>query len=100
VNLPKGATAVGWVLTGMMLACVLALADSRPWMGLAMPTGDVTPALVSHLPFLARLTGLLLTGDADNGVVRLRTEGIVCLARDDDRWQVGWILTPEIAGVL
>jgi phosphohistidine phosphatase len=54
--------------------------------------------LVGHLPFMARLSGLLLTGDADNHVVRFRTGGIVCLSRDD-RWQVAWILTPEMAQV-
>ena len=62
--------------------------------------GESPPVmLVGHLPFLARLTGLLLTGGADNQVVRFRTGGIVCLARDDDRWQVAWILTPKMAGV-
>ena len=55
--------------------------------------------LVGHLPFLARLTGLLLTGGADNQVVRFRMGGIVCLARDESRWEVAWILTPKMAGV-
>jgi phosphohistidine phosphatase len=53
--------------------------------------------LVGHLPFLARLAGLLLSGDADNPIVRFRTGGIVCLTRDEDRWQVAWILTPDMA---
>ena len=55
--------------------------------------------LVGHLPFMARLAGLLLTGDADNQVVRFRMGGIVCLARDENRWQMAWILTPEMARV-
>jgi phosphohistidine phosphatase len=55
--------------------------------------------LVGHLPFMARLTGLLLTGSADNQVVRFRMGGIVCLSHED-RWQVAWILTPEMAGIL
>lgn len=78
--------------------------------GLA-PSDDVQPVadalggesqpvmLVGHLPFLARLTGLLLTGDAGNQVVRFRTGGIVCLAREQGCWQVAWILTPEMARV-
>jgi phosphohistidine phosphatase len=62
--------------------------------------GESQPVmLVGHLPFLARLTGLLLTGDADNQVVRFCMGGIVCLARDENRWQVVWILTPEMARV-
>lgn len=55
--------------------------------------------LVGHLPFLARLAGLLLTADAGDQVVRFRMGGIVCLAREEDRWQVAWILTPEMASV-
>jgi phosphohistidine phosphatase len=54
--------------------------------------------LVGHLPFMARLTGLLLTGDSERAVVKFRNAGIVCLAREDGRWQVAWILTPEMAG--
>jgi phosphohistidine phosphatase len=63
--------------------------------------GESQPVmLVGHLPFLARLAGLLLAGDADNQVVRFRTGGIVCLARGEERWQVAWILTPEMARAL
>jgi phosphohistidine phosphatase len=61
--------------------------------------GESQPVmLVGHLPFLARLAGLLLTGDADRSVVRFRNAGLVCLAREGDNWQVAWILTPEMAG--
>jgi len=54
--------------------------------------------LVGHLPFLARLAGLLLAGDVGRGVVRFRNGGIVCLVREADRWSVAWVLTPEMAG--
>ncbi len=55
--------------------------------------------LVGHLPFVARLTGLLVTGDPDRTVVRFRNGGIVCLAHEEekDAWLVAWILTPEMA---
>jgi phosphohistidine phosphatase len=78
--------------------------------GLA-PLDDVQPAahglageaqpvmLVGHLPFLGRLAGLLVTGSADNQVIRFRMGAIVCLDRDDDKWQVAWILTPEMASL-
>jgi phosphohistidine phosphatase len=58
--------------------------------------------LVGHLPFLARLAGLLVAGDPGHSVVRFRNAGIVCLAREEegDTWLVSWILTPEMAGVL
>ena len=62
--------------------------------------GEPEPVmLVGHLPFLARLAGLLLTADAGNEVVRFRMGGIVCLSREEDRWQVAWILTPEMVKV-
>ena len=77
--------------------------------GLA-PNDDVRPVandlmrqsqpvmLVGHLPFLARLAGLLLTGDPNRHVMRFCEVGTVCLARQGDRWLVAWILTPEMAG--
>jgi phosphohistidine phosphatase len=52
--------------------------------------------LVGHLPFLAHLAGLLLTGNVDRLVVQFRNAGIVCLVREGDAWQVLWILTPEM----
>jgi len=55
--------------------------------------------LVGHLPFLSHLAGLLLTGDPDRPVVQFCRAGIVCLARQESRWLVAWILTPEMASV-
>jgi phosphohistidine phosphatase len=63
---------------------------------LARETGPVM--LVGHLPFLARLAGLLLTGDPEHKIIQFRNSAIVCLAREEDGWLVAWILTPEMAG--
>jgi phosphohistidine phosphatase len=52
--------------------------------------------LVGHLPFLARLAGALVTGEADAVVVRFRNAGIVCLHREESRWSVDWAVPPEI----
>jgi phosphohistidine phosphatase len=52
--------------------------------------------LVGHLPFMERLAGQMLTGDPESSVVQFRNAGIVCLMREE-RWQVAWIITPEIA---
>lgn len=52
--------------------------------------------LVGHLPFLARLAGFLLTGDANQEVVRFHNSAIVCLVRASARWQVDWVLTPQM----
>jgi len=54
--------------------------------------------LVGHLPFMAKLVGLLVMGDPDHPVVQFRNGGIVCLIREEDRWLVAWILTPEMTG--
>lgn len=55
--------------------------------------------LVGHLPFLERLAGYLLTGDAERTVIEFTNAGIVCLVGDGARWQVRWILTPELAAL-
>jgi len=52
--------------------------------------------LVGHLPFLARLAGLLVTGNPEHPVVQFRNATIICLTRAEDRWLVAWILTPEM----
>jgi phosphohistidine phosphatase len=52
--------------------------------------------LVGHLPFLSRLTSLLLVGDLTNGIVRFRNAGIICLIREEDRWLLGWVVTPDL----
>jgi phosphohistidine phosphatase len=52
--------------------------------------------LVGHLPFLDRLAGLLITGDAERSVVRFQKGGIVCLVREDESWAVGWMVTPDL----
>lgn len=53
--------------------------------------------LVGHLPYLAKLSGLLLCGDKEKMLMDFKMGGIVCLKRfDDGRWAVGWMIKPEI----
>jgi phosphohistidine phosphatase len=54
--------------------------------------------LVGHLPFLSRLTALLVAGDPDAAVVRFCTAGIVRLVRERGSWSVDWAMTPDFAG--
>ncbi len=57
--------------------------------------------LVGHLPFLEKLTSLLLCGDEKARLVLFRYGAIVCLDQKEDRgWAIRWILTPEIASLL
>jgi phosphohistidine phosphatase len=55
--------------------------------------------LVGHLPHLARLTALILTGDPEADLVGFRMGGLVALdVRGEGGGRVAWILTPELAG--
>ena len=50
--------------------------------------------LVGHLPYLARLAALLLTGVSDHSVIRFRPGGLVGLERTDQGWVVSVVLPP------
>lgn len=53
--------------------------------------------LVGHLPHLARLAALLLTGDQEKSVIDFQMGGVVCLRRrEGGPWAVAWMLLPEI----
>jgi phosphohistidine phosphatase len=53
--------------------------------------------IVGHLPYMAKLAGLLLCGDKERMFVDFKMGGIVCLKGfDDGRWVVEWMIVPEI----
>ena len=53
--------------------------------------------IVGHLPFLSKLTSLLLTGSESADTVAFKNAGIVCLNRsEDNQWQIDWMVTPEL----
>jgi phosphohistidine phosphatase len=53
--------------------------------------------LVGHLPHMARLASLLLTGNSDKNIVSFRMAGIVCLKRDENSaWSLQWMLIPDV----
>lgn len=52
--------------------------------------------LVGHLPHLARLTGLLVAGDAERPVVAFQHAGLVGLQRDATGWSVFLVLPPGV----
>jgi phosphohistidine phosphatase len=57
--------------------------------------GDIM--LVGHLPFMAKLAGLLLCGDSEKTCIDFKMGGMVCCRRfDDKRWGVEWMLVPEM----
>lgn len=52
--------------------------------------------LVGHLPFLSRLTSVLLTGDPERTLVQFHTGGVICLERQEEPWILQWMVIPEI----
>lgn len=52
--------------------------------------------LVGHIPHLARLTSLLMFGDANIESVRFKMGCVVCLQRETDQWVLEWVITPEL----
>lgn len=55
--------------------------------------------VVGHLPFMARLTSLLLLRDTGRELVSFRPGSVLCLERlDHDRWVLSWMLRPELCG--
>jgi len=59
--------------------------------------GDKDLMIVGHLPHLAKLTSLLITGNELSPVVAFQQGGVVCLASDNGgEWAIAWMLVPEI----
>ncbi len=52
--------------------------------------------LVGHLPFLSRLAGAMLLGDAERQPVRFRQGGLVGLVREGEGWLIACVVPPEI----
>lgn len=53
--------------------------------------------IVGHLPFVAKLASLLLTGSELSGTVAFRQGGIVCLnCYQENQWQIDWMIIPEL----
>ena len=64
----------------------------------SLKNGPEDLMLVGHLPFLERLTAMLVTGQTDKPIFRFQNSGIVCLENDPDKggWVVAWALMPNI----
>jgi phosphohistidine phosphatase len=71
------------------------LAEVIPVAG-ALATRD-NVMLVGHLPFLAKLAALLLTGSEERPVVKFQHGGILCLDQEaDGAWLIRWALMPRM----
>jgi phosphohistidine phosphatase len=52
--------------------------------------------VVGHLPFLSRLAGAMVVGDAERQPVRFRQGGLVGLVREGEGWVIACVVPPEI----
>jgi phosphohistidine phosphatase len=53
--------------------------------------------IVGHLPFMAKLASLLLTGSESTTAVAFKQGSILCLDYSDEcKWQVKWMITPDL----
>lgn len=64
---------------------------------LAMWSEDVM--VVGHLPFMGRLTALLVSEEQHGDLVAYRPGSVVCLERGSGNgWKLAWMLRPELLG--
>lgn len=71
------------------------LDDPRQWAGRLVEM-DQDVMLVGHLPYMERITSLLLVGDPDRPIIACHNAGIICLEHEADQWSVQWIVTPAL----
>jgi phosphohistidine phosphatase len=57
--------------------------------------------LVGHLPFMGKLTSLLLSGAEQADAVSFRPGSVACLEREaEGRWTLAWMVRPELVAGL
>lgn len=50
--------------------------------------------LVGHLPFMSRLTGLLLHGDSERPAAEFLPASMVCCVKSAAEWKIRWQIAP------
>ena len=62
-------------------------------------SADRDVMIVGHLPFLSKLTSLLITGSESTSIVAFKNGGVVSISRGGaNQWRLSWIVTPELLG--
>ena len=74
------------------------VAPIRDWLGRLSSEGIRNILIVGHLPFLDKLTSLLVAGTEDAHVVAFQNAGIVKLVPKSagSGYSIQWIITPDI----
>jgi len=80
--------------------------QARPGLGPNDPLETISPEIafwsedtliVGHLPFLGRLTSLLLVSDPDRPTLAFQPGSMACLEKDaDGHWLLVWMIRPEL----
>jgi len=72
--------------------------DDADWIAELLSRETEPLMLVGHLPFMDRLSGLLVAGSQGRAVVKFQKGGIVCLELDPNArvWTVCWMVTPNL----
>jgi phosphohistidine phosphatase len=71
------------------------LDEPEIWTG-RIASMDEDVMLVGHLPHLARLAALLISGDKERAVINFQMGGVVRLRRmETGQWAVDWMVVPE-----
>ena len=52
--------------------------------------------IASHLPFLSKLSALLVCGKENQQVIAFKQGGVVCLEKQESGWIVSWMIVPEV----
>lgn len=61
---------------------------------------DSDALVVGHLPFLAKLVALLVTGEEDRTIVDYPPGTVVCLKQNTDgAWSMAWMMRPSLLAV-
>jgi phosphohistidine phosphatase len=55
---------------------------------------DDSLMLVGHLPFMNRLTGLLLHGDSEHRAAEFLPASMVCCVKSATEWKIRWQIAP------
>jgi len=51
--------------------------------------------IVGHLPHLSKLVSLLICENPEIEIVKFRYSCIICLEKEDSKWRIRWMLTPD-----
>ena len=83
---------------GIMVQQGLAPNDDVQPVAEAMAGWPGSVMLVGHLPFLTRLSSMLLASDPQQQLVRFCYGGLVGLVQEDQKWIIACVVPPELVG--